>query len=51
MTTPEDLRDDIAALRAALAVERAKRLEEAARAARSRRNWRWSRPRPPTIKP
>ena len=33
-TTPEDLRDDIAALQAALVVERAKRIEEAARAAR-----------------
>jgi transposase len=33
-TTPEDLPDDIAALRASLVVERAKRLEEAARAAR-----------------
>src|ERR1700736_2047172 len=33
-TTPEDLRNDIAALQAALVVERAKRIEEAARAAR-----------------
>ena len=33
-TTPEDLPDDIAALQAALVVERAKRIEEAARAAR-----------------
>jgi transposase len=33
-TTPEDLPDDIAALRVSLVVERAKRLEEAARAAR-----------------
>jgi transposase len=33
-TTPEDLPDDIAALRAALIVERAKRIEEAAKAAR-----------------
>jgi transposase len=33
-TTPEDLPDDIAALRAALIVERAKRVEEAAKAAR-----------------
>src|ERR1700720_3660238 len=33
-TTPEDLPDDIAALRASLVEERAKRLEEAARAAR-----------------
>ena len=31
---PEELPDDIAALRASLVVERAKRLEEAARAAR-----------------
>ena len=33
-TTPEDLPDDIAALQAALVVERAKRIAEAARAAR-----------------
>jgi transposase len=33
-TTPEDLRNDIAALQAALVEERAKRIEEAARAAR-----------------
>ena len=33
-TTPEDLPDNIAALRTALVVERAKRIEEAARAAR-----------------
>ena len=33
-TTPEDLPDDIAALQAALVSERAKRIEEAARAAR-----------------
>ena len=33
-TTPEDLPDDIAVLRAALIVERAKRIEEAAKAAR-----------------
>jgi hypothetical protein len=33
-TTPEDLRNDIAALKAALVEERAKRIEEAARAAR-----------------
>jgi transposase len=33
-TTPEDLPDDIAALQAALVAERAKRIEEAARAAR-----------------
>jgi transposase len=33
-TTPEDLPDDIAALRAALIVERAKRVEEAAKVAR-----------------
>ena len=33
-TTPEDLPDNIAALRAALVAERAKRIEEAARAAR-----------------
>jgi transposase len=33
-TTPEDLPDDIAALQAALVVERAKRIEEAASAAR-----------------
>ena len=33
-TPPEDLPDDIAALQAALVVERAKRIEEAARAAR-----------------
>jgi transposase len=33
-TTPEDLPDDIAALQAALVVERAKRFEEATRAAR-----------------
>src|ERR1700730_11254310 len=33
-TTPEDLPDDIAALQAALVEERAKRIEEAARAAR-----------------
>jgi transposase len=33
-TTPEDLPDDIAALQAALVVERAKRIEEAARATR-----------------
>jgi transposase len=33
-TTPEDLPDNIAALQAALVVERAKRIEEAARAAR-----------------
>ena len=33
-TTPEDLRNDIAALQAVLVVERAKRIEEAARAAR-----------------
>jgi transposase len=33
-TTREDLPDDIAALRAALIAERAKRIEEAARAAR-----------------
>jgi hypothetical protein len=33
-TTPEDLPDDIAALQAALVVGRAKRIEEAARAAR-----------------
>jgi transposase len=34
MTPPEDLSDDIAALQAALLAERARRLEEAARAAR-----------------
>jgi hypothetical protein len=34
-TTPEDLPDDIAALRVSLVAERAKRLEEAARAARA----------------
>jgi hypothetical protein len=33
-TTPEDLRNDIAALQAALVEERAKRIEEAARATR-----------------
>ena len=33
-TTPEDLRNDIAALQAALVEERVKRIEEAARAAR-----------------
>ena len=33
-TTPEDLPDDIAALQTALVVERAKRIEEAARAVR-----------------
>ena len=33
-TTPEDLRNDIAALQAALVEERAKRIEEAARVAR-----------------
>ena len=50
-TTPEDLPDDIAALQAALVAAHEKHLQKRPGRRGSRRNWRWPKPRPPTIKP